>query len=99
MEKGLFRDDQLPLQHLIGLVWGHVYLKTENLWTAWIAHTLIDSASKVLDVTTVEGVDTGVVTRMSAYCIVALLGISLVKGLARRFELPDVKPGEDERGG
>ena len=41
-------------QICLGLVWGYAYLKTDNLWTAWIAHTLTNTTLNLLHVATVD---------------------------------------------
>lgn len=79
-------------QILLGLVWGYMFLKTGNLWTPWIAHTLTNSTLNLLHTVTEGGLDGGISLRMTAYSIVALLGMLLVKYLAKRFALPEVRP-------
>jgi membrane protease YdiL (CAAX protease family) len=79
-------------QILLGLVWGYMFLKTGNLWTPWIAHTLTNSALNLLHTVTEGGLDGGISLRMTAYSIVALLGMLLVKYLAKRFALPEGQP-------
>jgi membrane protease YdiL (CAAX protease family) len=79
-------------QILLGLVWGFMFLKTGSLWTPWIAHTLTNSTLNLLHTVSEGGLDVGISLRMTAYSIVALLGMLLVRYLARRFALPEVKP-------
>jgi len=79
-------------QILLGLVWGYMFLKTGNLWAPWIAHTLTNSTLNLLHTITASGLDSGISLRMTAYSIVALLGMLLVKYLAKRFALPEVQP-------
>jgi membrane protease YdiL (CAAX protease family) len=81
-------------QILLGLVWGYMFLKTGNLWTSWIAHTLTNTTLNLLHTVSASGLDSGISLRMTAYSIVALLGMFLVKYLARRFALPEVQPWE-----
>jgi membrane protease YdiL (CAAX protease family) len=78
-------------QILLGLVWGYMYLKTGSLWTSWIAHTLTNTTLNLLHTATPDGLDGGTSLRMTAYSIVALLGMFLVKYLARRFALPQLQ--------
>jgi membrane protease YdiL (CAAX protease family) len=50
-------------QICLGLVWGYAYLKTNNLWTAWIAHTLTNTTLNLLHVATVDGMNPGMSIR------------------------------------
>jgi membrane protease YdiL (CAAX protease family) len=77
---------------LIGFAWGYFYLKTDSLWVPWVAHALNNITFNLLHITTVEGLDSGLAIRGSAYLIVALLSMFLVKYLAGRFQMPEVKP-------
>ncbi len=86
-------------QILLGLVWGYMYVKTGSLWTPWIAHTLTNTTLNLLHTVTAEGLDGGVSIRMTAYSIVALLGMLLVKYLAQRFTLPEGLPWKLAKGG
>jgi membrane protease YdiL (CAAX protease family) len=79
-------------QILLGLVWGYMALKTGNLWAPWIAHTLTNTTLNLLHTVTAGGLDTGISLRMTAYSIVALLGMLLIKYLAKRFSLLEVQP-------
>jgi uncharacterized protein len=79
-------------QILLGLVWGYMYLKTGSLWTSWIAHTLTNTTLNLLHTATQDGLDGGTSLRMTAYSIVALLGMLLVKYLAKRCALSELKP-------
>jgi hypothetical protein len=67
-------------------------LKTGNLWTPWIAHTLTNSTLNLLHTVAESGMDLDLSIRMTAFSIVALLGMLLVKYLARRFALPKAQP-------
>jgi membrane protease YdiL (CAAX protease family) len=79
-------------QLLMGLVWGYMYLKTGSLWPSWIGHLLTNTVANSVHITTVDGMDTGFGVRMLLYTITALLGMLLVKHLAERFRMPEVKP-------
>jgi membrane protease YdiL (CAAX protease family) len=79
-------------QILLGLVWGYMFLKTGNLWTSWIAHTLTNTTLNLLHIVTDGGMDGGISLRMTAYSIVALLCMLLVKYLAKRSALAEVQP-------
>ena len=86
-------------QILLGLVWGYMFLKTGNLWAPWIAHTLTNSTLNLLHTVTEGSLDGGISLRMTAYSIVALLGMLLVKYLAKRFALPEVQPWKPAKNG
>jgi membrane protease YdiL (CAAX protease family) len=60
-------------QICLGLVWGYAYLKTDNLWTAWIAHTLTNTTLNLLHVATIDAMDPGMSIRMTTFSIVSLL--------------------------
>jgi membrane protease YdiL (CAAX protease family) len=77
---------------LVGFAWGYFYLKTNSLWVPWVAHMLNNTTFNLLHITTVEGLDSGIAIRGLAYLIVALLSMFLVKYLAERFQMPEVKP-------
>jgi membrane protease YdiL (CAAX protease family) len=77
---------------LIGLVWGYLYLKTGSLWVSWVFHFLNNSVFNLLHVTTVDGVDSGMMIRGLVYTVVALLSMILVKVMAERFQMVEVKP-------
>jgi membrane protease YdiL (CAAX protease family) len=77
---------------LIGLVWGYFYLKTGSLWVGWVFHFLNNSVFNLLHITTVDGLDSGMAIRGPVYMVVALLSMLLVKVLAERLRMPEVKP-------
>jgi membrane protease YdiL (CAAX protease family) len=77
---------------LIGLVWGYFYLKTGSLWVPWVFHFLNNSVFNLLHITTVDGLDSGFSIRGPMYMVVALLSMFLVKVLAERFQMAEVKP-------
>ena len=85
-------------QLFMGIVWGYLYLKTNNIWAAWIAHTLTNSTLNLLHITTVEGLDSGITIRMIVYVIVALLSLFLVKRLTIRSQMPEAKPWDEQVG-
>jgi membrane protease YdiL (CAAX protease family) len=77
---------------LIGLVWGYLYLKTGSLWTCWVAHFLNNTTFNLMHITTMDGLDSGLAIRGPAYLVVSLLSLFLVKYLAKRFQMPEVRP-------
>jgi membrane protease YdiL (CAAX protease family) len=79
-------------QLLMGLVWGYLYLKTNNLWATWTAHLLANSISNFLHITSLNGLDSDFAIRMSVYTVAVMLGMFLVRFLAAKFKMPEVKP-------
>lgn len=77
---------------LIGFVWGYFYLKTDSLWVPWVAHLLNNTVFNLLHITTTDGLDSGMMIRGPIYLVISLLSMVLVKVLAKRFQMPEVKP-------
>jgi membrane protease YdiL (CAAX protease family) len=77
---------------LIGLAWGYFYLKTGSLWVPWVAHLLNNTVFNLLHITTADGLDSGMMIRGPVYLVISLLSIFLVKVLAGRFQMVEVKP-------
>jgi membrane protease YdiL (CAAX protease family) len=78
----------------IGIVYGYLYLKTGSLWAPWMAHFLSNSIGNLLHVATTGGLDTGIPLRMTTYMVVMLLSLFWVRRMARRYQMPEVKPWE-----
>jgi membrane protease YdiL (CAAX protease family) len=78
-------------QLVLGLVWGIFYLKTNNLWACWIAHTLTNSAVNYLHIRTADGLDGGLAVRMATFTIVMLLGTLLIKQNVSWFQMTRVQ--------
>lgn len=78
-------------QICLGLVWGYAYWKTDNLWTASIAHTLTNTTLNLLHVATLDAMDPGMSIRMTTFSIVSLLTIFLIRYLCRRWPVSTVK--------
>jgi membrane protease YdiL (CAAX protease family) len=76
----------------IGLVWGYAYLKTGSLWVSWLFHFANNTILNLLHVSTVEGLDSGSAIVGPVAMFVALLSMFLVKYLAERYQMPEVKP-------
>jgi membrane protease YdiL (CAAX protease family) len=77
-------------QICLGLVWGYAYLKTDNLWTAWIAHTLTNTTLNLLHVATVDAMNPGMSIRMTTFSIVSLLMMFLIRYLCNRQNMPEL---------
>ncbi|HEX5838645.1 MAG TPA: type II CAAX endopeptidase family protein [Anaerolineales bacterium] len=78
-------------QICLGLVWGYAYLKTENLWSAWMAHTLTNTTLNLLHVATLDAVNPGMSIRMTTFSIVSLLMMVLIRYLCQRRKLADLR--------
>jgi membrane protease YdiL (CAAX protease family) len=79
-------------QLLIGLVYGYFFLKTGNLWSAWIAHVLNNTILNYLHITTTSGLDAGFPIRMSVYTVMMLISLLWVKRLSERSSLQGAEP-------
>jgi membrane protease YdiL (CAAX protease family) len=77
-------------QICLGLVWGYAYLKTDNLWTAWIAHTLTNTTLNLLHVATVDSMNPGMSIRMTTFSIVSLLMMFLIRYICNRLHKPEL---------
>lgn len=77
-------------QICLGLVWGYAYLKTENLWTAWIAHTLTNTTLNLLHVSTIDAMDPGMSIRMTTFSIVSLLMMFVIRYICNRRIMPEL---------
>lgn len=78
-------------QICLGLVWGYAYLKTENLWSAWMAHTLTNTTLNLLHIATLDAVNPGMSIRMTIFSIVSLLMMFLIRYLCNRRKLADLR--------
>jgi len=76
----------------VGFAWGYFYFKTGSLWAPWVAHLLNNTIFNLLHVTTVEGLDSGLAIVGPVSMVVTLLTMFLVKYLAERYQMPEVKP-------
>ena len=78
-------------QICLGLVWGYAYLKTDNLWTVWLAHTLTNTTLNLLHVATLDAMDPGMSMRMTTFSIVSLLTMFLIRYLGQRRKMPELR--------
>ena len=79
-------------QLLMGLVWGYMYYKTQSLWAPWISHVITNSTLNLLHINTLQGMDSGMMIRMPIFTILALLSMFVVRFLAEKFRMVEVKP-------
>jgi membrane protease YdiL (CAAX protease family) len=75
-----------------GLAYGYLFLKTDNLWASWVAHTINNTTLNLLHIRTAAGLGAG------AGLLYPLLGIGYLgllvwtKVMARRLHMPALKP-------
>ena len=82
-------------QLLMGLVWGYMNFKTNSLWAPWISHLITNSTLNLLHVNTLQGMDTGMMIRMPIFTILALLSIFVIRYLAEKLQMAEVKAWGD----
>lgn len=93
--EALFEASALLLSTSIAaIVLGYLYYKTNNLWSAFVAHFINNGIFNVLFFETAEGLQTG--TEFWPFRIIYLLGylamIPIIILLANRYQLPDAQP-------
>jgi uncharacterized protein len=70
---------------LTGLFWGYLFIKTNNLWSSWISHTIVNSVFNLVHTHTANGFDLGLPIRVSMLSVIFLLLIPIVKRFTRRW--------------
>ena len=86
---------------IAGIVYGYLYLKTDNLWGPFLAHTIDNGIFNVLFIRTSMGMQSGL--EFGSFLAIFLIGyvllIPVIHFAAKRLEMPEVKPwgefGED----
>jgi membrane protease YdiL (CAAX protease family) len=78
-------------QICLGLVWGYAYMKTDNLWTVWMAHTLTNTILNFLHIATVDAMDPGMSIRMTTFSVVSLLMMFLIRYISNRRNMPELR--------
>jgi hypothetical protein len=66
--------------------------KTGSLWVSWLFHFANNTILNLLHLSTAEGLDSGSAIVGPVAMFVALLSMLLVKYLAERYQMPEVKP-------
>ncbi len=79
-------------QAALGVVWGYLYLRTGNLWGAWAAHTLTNSALNFVHIRSSEGLNTGMTLGTTIFTTLMLAGMAVIYGASERYRLPHVQP-------
>jgi membrane protease YdiL (CAAX protease family) len=79
---------------IAGVVYGYLYLKTDNLWSAFLAHTINNSVLNILFIRTASGLKAG--TELGVFLGIFLIGhlllIPVIGLLAKGLKMPEVKP-------
>jgi membrane protease YdiL (CAAX protease family) len=71
-------------------VWGYAFMRTDSLWTAWIAHTLTNTTLNFLHVATLDAMDPGMSIRMTTFSIVSLLMMFLIRYICNLRNMSDL---------
>lgn len=95
LEQAAFEALALLLSTSIaGIVWGYLYLKTDNLWPAFLAHALNNGIFNVLFFQTSVGMQAG--TEFGLFLAIFLMGylalLLVFRLTAKRLKLPEVTP-------
>jgi len=83
---------------IYGLAMGYLYLKTDNLWAPWIVHTINNSVLNVVHIGTTEGLDFNMMVFHVTLAICYVIVMLWFRTLARRLQMPEVKPWGREAG-
>ena len=102
LEEAAFEASGLLLATLIsGVVYGYFYFKTDNLWGAFVGHTINNGIFNVLFIQTSAGIQAG--TEFGPFLAIFLGGyvllIPIIALVTNRLMMPEVKPwGEFTKG-
>jgi len=83
---------------ILGLAMGYLYLKTDNLWAPWLVHTINNSVLNMVHIGTVEGLDSDMLVFQATLGICYVIVMLWFRTLAKRFQMPEVKPWGREAG-
>lgn len=79
---------------IAGIVYGYLYLKTDNQWAPFLAHTINNGIFNVLFIKTSLGLQAG--TEFGPFLGIFLIGylllIPIFRFTSKRLKLPEVKP-------
>ena len=81
-----------------GLVFGYLYYKTDNLWSALLWHFINNTVMNIVFIQTAEGLQSGVEFGIFlAICLPGYLAlIPLINWLAKKYSLPQFKTWKSE---
>lgn len=79
---------------IAGIVYGYLYLKTDNLWAPFLAHTLNNSIFNILFIQTGTGINSGLDYWLfrGIFLIGHLAIIPLIEFISRRWNMPEAEP-------
>jgi len=77
---------------IYGFAMGYLYLKTDNLWAPWIMHTVNNTVQNMVHIQTIDGLDSNMMVFQITLTISFVAIILFFKILAKRFQMPEVKP-------
>jgi membrane protease YdiL (CAAX protease family) len=79
---------------IAGIVYGYLYLKTDNLWAPFLAHTINNTIFNLLFIRTGAGMRSGLEFGLfqGIFLIGYLCLIPLIRYVSRRWDMPEVKP-------
>jgi membrane protease YdiL (CAAX protease family) len=79
-----------------GLAWGYLFLKTGNLWSSWIAHTINNSTLNLLHVSTVDGLDADTIVLNAMLGVGLLVLMPWTKLWTEKWQMLELKPWGSE---
>jgi len=81
---------------IVGLAMGYLYLKTDNLWAPWLMHTINNTVQNMTHIRTIDGLDSDVMVFQVTLTLLLIPIILFFRVLAKRFQMPEVKPWGQE---
>jgi|GEM_PF-747488 len=81
---------------MFGFAMGYLYLKTDNLWAPWLAHTINNSVQNMTHIRTIAGLDSDMAVFQITLSVGFIVVILWFRKLAERFQMPEVKPWSQE---
>jgi CAAX protease family protein len=75
-----------------GLTYGYLFLKTDSLWTSWVAHTLNNTTLNLLHFRTAAGLDADIGVLYPVLAAACLAMLLWAKVWAKRLRMPDLRP-------
>jgi membrane protease YdiL (CAAX protease family) len=81
---------------IYGFAMGYLYLKTDNLWAPWLMHTINNTVQNMVHIRTIDGLDSDVMVFKITLTVSFIAIIPFFRALAKRFQMPEVKPWDQE---
>jgi membrane protease YdiL (CAAX protease family) len=96
-EVGMEAFSLLLSTSLAGVLLGYMYHKTDNLWSAYVAHTINNSVLNMVFIRTAEGLQPGY--ELALFLAIWLPGylvlLPVIGWWAKRLKMPEVRPWGD----